>query len=73
MRNVPKLRFKEFCGEWEESHLEELTKIITKQTGFDYSATIKPSLVKERADDTVPFIQNKDFKGKHINLSLIHI
>ncbi len=67
MRNVPKLRFKEFCGEWEESHLEELTKIITKQTGFDYSATIKPSLVKERADDTVPFIQNKDFKGKHIN------
>ena len=67
MRNVPKLRFKGFIDEWKESHLEELTKIITKQTGFDYSATIKPSLVKERADDTVPFIQNKDFKGKHIN------
>lgn len=35
---------------------------VTKQTGFDYSAKIKPSLVNEPNDYTYPFIQNKDFK-----------
>lgn len=42
--------------------------IITKQTGFDYSATIKPSLVTTKEDDTYSFIQNKDFEGMNINL-----
>ena len=42
--------------------------IITKQTGFDYSTTIKPSLITTKEDDTYPFIQNKDFEGLNINL-----
>ena len=42
--------------------------IITKQTGFDYSTTIKPSLITTKEDDTYPFIQNKDFEGMNINL-----
>lgn len=28
MRNVPKLRFKEFSGEWEEKRLEEITTYV---------------------------------------------
>lgn len=42
--------------------------IITKQTGFDYSATIKPALVTTKEQDTYSFIQNKDFEGTNINL-----
>lgn len=42
--------------------------IITKQIGFDYSTTIKPSLITTKEDDTYPFIQNKDFEGMNINL-----
>ncbi|MBO6180550.1 restriction endonuclease subunit S [bacterium] len=41
--------------------------IVTKQTGFDYSATIKPSLLNEPNNNTYPFIQNKDFDGVNIN------
>ena len=46
-----------------------MCELITKQTGFDYSASIKPSLVTERQDDTYPFIQNKDFNGNDINVN----
>mgnify|MGYP004482305471 CR=1 FL=1 len=49
--------------------MEDLCELITKQTGFDYSASIKPSLVTERQDDTYPFIQNKDFNGNDINMN----
>jgi len=52
---------------WEVKKLGELTKLFTKQTGFDYSAYIKPSLVQVKTDETIPFIQNKDFNNKWIN------
>ena len=45
-----------------------MCSIITKQTGFDYSSTIKPALLNEKADNTYPFIQNKDFNGTTINM-----
>ena len=54
--------------DWEQRKLGEMCTIITKQTGFDYSATIKPSLVTTKEDDTYSFIQNKDFEGMNINL-----
>lgn len=61
---------REKCPEGVEYiRLEELCSIITKQTGFDYSSTIKPTLVKEASQDTYAFIQNKDFYGDKINLS----
>lgn len=68
-RKVPKIRFKGFYDDWEQRKLEDLCELITKQTGFDYSASIKPSLVTERQDDTYPFIQNKDFNGNDINVN----
>lgn len=56
-------------GNWELRELNEVCEIITKQTGFDYASTIKPSLVTEKKPNTYPFIQNKDFNGLNINLN----
>ncbi len=53
--------------EWDTQKLVDLTKLFTKQTGFDYSAYIKPALVQTKSDETIPFIQNKDFNNKWIN------
>ena len=63
----PQIRFKGFTDDWEQRKLNDMCSIVTKQTGFDYSATIKPSLVNEPNDNTYPFIQNKDFNGVNIN------
>jgi len=57
----------EIPEDWEVKSLGELCSLITKQTGFDYSATIKPSLVLEHQKNTLPFIQNKDFEEERIN------
>lgn len=65
---VPEIRFNGFTQAWEQRELKDMCTIITKQTGFDYSATIKPSLITTKEDDTYPFIQNKDFEGMNINL-----
>ena len=64
---TPKIRFKGFTEAWEQRKLIDETSVITKQTGFDYSSTIKPALVTEKNNDNYPFIQNKDFDGKNIN------
>lgn len=63
----PEIRFKGFSDVWEECRLDDRCSIITKQTGFDYSTTIKPSLLNEPETNTYPFIQNKDFDGLSIN------
>ena len=65
---TPKIRFSGFTEDWEQRKLGEVCNIITKQTGFDYSNTIKPALLKEEVDNTYPFIQNKDFNGTTINM-----
>lgn len=49
--------------------LDDLCLLITKQTGFDYSATIKPSLLTSKKSDVYPFIQNKNFSGINIDLN----
>ena len=54
---------------WEQRKLNNMCSIITKQTGFDYSATIKPSLIEEKNNECYSFIQNKDFDGLKINLN----
>ena len=59
----------EIPADWEVKTLGELCSLITKQTGFDYSATIKPSLVLEHKNNTLPFIQNKDFEEEKINFN----
>lgn len=66
---VPEIRFKGFTGNWEENKLEDLCSIITKQTGFDYTAVIKPSLLNKQIKNSYSFIQNKDFNGININLN----
>lgn len=49
--------------------IEELSKSFTKQTGFDYTNHIKPTLIQHSTNDTIPFIQNKDFHGIHVNFN----
>ena len=66
--DIPQIRFKGFTDAWEQRKLDDMCSIITKQTGFDYSATIKPSLLNEKNDKSYSFIQNKDFSGMNINL-----
>ena len=65
----PKIRFKGYQDDWEQRKLEDLCELITKQTGFDYAASIKPALITDRKDDTYSFIQNKDFCGNDINMN----
>ena len=64
----PEIRFPDFTGPWEQRKLDDLCSLVTKQTGFDYSSTIKPALVNEHLEETLPFIQNKDFAGNNINM-----
>ncbi|MCQ2805392.1 restriction endonuclease subunit S [Helicobacter pylori] len=52
---------------WQKVRLGDMTTSFTKQTGFDYSAFIKPTLIKEYLPNYIPFIQNKDFLGHYIN------
>lgn len=62
-----KKRLSGFDGNWRVTTLDQLCYIVTKQTGFDYSAEIKPSLVTTPQIGTIPFIQNKDFEAFDIN------
>lgn len=52
---------------WEYVKVGELTSVVTKQTGFDYSKTIKPNLVEAKLNNTIPLIQTKNFKGREFN------
>ena len=63
-----KRRIKGFSEDWQEHTLGDLCYLVTKQTGFDYTNEIKPSLVDINSTGTLPFIQNKDFCGKKINI-----
>ncbi|GAA8257476.1 hypothetical protein HpKG66_01910 [Helicobacter pylori] len=56
---------------WQRVKLGDMTTSFTKQTGFDYSASIKPTLIKEQLPNYIPFIQNKDFLGHYINYKQI--
>lgn len=47
--------------------LGELSELVTKQTGFDYSKTIKPSLLKSKESGSLPYLQTKFFNGKNFN------
>ena len=67
------IRFKADDGsdfsDWEQVKLATLSKLVTKQTGYDYSSTIKPSLETSKDDSNIPFVQNKDFNSTSINLN----
>jgi len=62
-----KMRLEGFSCEWQQVKFDSLCKSFTKQTGFDYSANIKPKLVTTSHIGVIPFIQNKDFNAKKIN------
>ncbi len=67
MSNTPQIRFTGFTDSWEQRKLGELCSIVTKQTGFDYTATIKNSLLATPSEDTLPYLQTKNFAGVSID------
>lgn len=58
--NIPK--------NWAVVKLGTISGVITKQTGFDYTSHIKPFLLEEHKEDTIPMVQTKNFKGKKFDL-----
>lgn len=52
---------------WRYVKMGDISTLVTKQTGFDYSKTIKPALVEKPSDDTVPYIQTRDFEHTSFN------
>lgn len=49
--------------------LDDLCDVITKQTGFDYTNTIKDTLMQEKSGTCLPYIQTKFFSGRDFNFS----
>ena len=62
-----KNRLPGFSGEWKNKKLGDYCSIITKQTGFDYSAHIKPALITRRMPNTLPMIQTINFRGRQFS------
>lgn len=54
---------------WTYVKIGDLTSVVTKQTGFDYSSTIKPNLSREKLDGMIPMVQTKNFSGKKFDLN----
>ena len=52
---------------WCYVKMGDISSLVTKQTGFDYSKTIKPSLMEKKRDGAVPYIQTRDFSHKDFN------
>ena len=63
----PSIRFNYFNDEWEKCKFDDLCSIVTKQTGFDYTSTIKNALVTSANKNTLPYLQTKNFSGININ------
>lgn len=53
---------------WTLAKIGDISNLVTKQTGFDYSKTIKPSLLDHYEENTLPLIQTRNFKGKEFNM-----
>ena len=45
-----------------------LSNLVTKQTGFDYSNTIKPTMLDNPNEDSLPYLQTRNFKNNYFNL-----
>lgn len=49
----------------ENKKIGQISTLVTKQTGFDYSSTIKPSLLDHSNDTTLPYLQTRHFKDNY--------
>ena len=59
-----KKRLLGFDDGWESRKVGDLCSIVTKQTGFDYTSIIKPSLIEQPQSNAYPMIQTKNFEGR---------
>lgn len=69
--SVVKLQSSEYDipNNWCLARISQISSIVTKQTGFDYSKHIKPNLVTIKKENNLPMIQTKNFKGELFNLN----
>ena len=68
IRQMQKKHFRiRYTSTWEQRKFGALCSIVTKQTGFDYTATIKKSLLTSPSKDTLPYLQTKNFTGRSID------
>ncbi len=51
--------------EWKT--LGEVCDIVTKQTGFDYTNTIKPALLTKKSEGAIPYMQTRNFSGRNFD------
>ena len=51
--------------EWKT--LGEVCDLVTKQTGFDYSNTIKPALLTKKSEGAIPYMQTRNFTGRRFD------
>ena len=49
---------------WEWKTLGDIAELVTKQTGFDYSNSIKPALLDKPVEGSIPFLQTRNFSGR---------
>lgn len=62
-----KRRLAGFKKKWENKKLQEYCSLITKQTGFDYTAYIKPALINQKLPNALPMIQTINFQGREFS------
>lgn len=60
VKNVPKVRFVEFSGEWQEKRLREVAKI---RSGTTPNRSVKPYFT----NGTVPWVKTTDLNNGAIN------
>lgn len=63
--------FEFYCNKYSYNNVKinNLSKLVTKQTGFDYSTYISPALLDTKEENTLPFLQTKNFKSNYFNLN----
>lgn len=49
--------------------LGSLAWLVTKQTGFDYSNIIKPTMLDSPNEDSLPYLQTRNFKNNDFNFN----
>ncbi len=69
--NIFSLEYNNFkkCSNAKFIKIGALSNIVTKQTGFDYSNTIKPSLLDKDNGDCIPYLQTRHFKNNNFNFN----
>lgn len=71
-KTLPDEFYFEIPETWALVKMGDISTLVTKQTGFDYSKRIKPSLLDHQEDNSLPLIQTRNFKGKSFKMETVY-